>query len=322
MYDVVIIGAGPIGLFSSFYASLRGLKTLTLESSNTYGGQLTKIYPEKPIYDLPGIKEIKAKDYIDNLYNQYLPYSEKNPILYNVEVYEVLSNEEYHLIKTNKGEFGTKTILIASGNGNSTPRKLEVENALKCNNILYRLDNVEKYKNKDIVVLGGGDTAVDIANMLIDISNVTIVHRRNEFRAHEESLELFKKKNGVILTPYTVESIDYDNNLKALNLINNENKEAKKLYCDYVFVSYGLLPNKNILNNILDSDILGILVNPSMQTSKKGIYAVGNCCSYLGKVKTIASGMGEVATAITSIHQYLFPTKNPTFYSSINKEKN
>ena len=319
MYEVIIIGAGPIGLFSTFYSSLRGLKTLTLESSNSIGGQLTKIYPEKPIYDLPGIKEIKAKDYIDNLYNQYLPYSEKNPIMYEVEIENILLGDCSHIIKTNKGVFETKTILIASGNGNSIPRKLEVENASKCNNILYRLDDVNKYKNKDIVVLGGGDTAVDIANMLVDYSNVTIVHRRNEFRAHEESLSLFKNKNGKILTPYNVESIDFDKNLKALNLVNNSNDELIKVKADYVFVSYGLLPSKNILNNLLDSDTLGILVNTQMETSQKGIYAIGNSCSYLGKVKTIASGMGEVVTAITSIHQYLYPTKNPTFYSSINK---
>ena len=313
MYDVIIIGAGPIGLFSTFYSSLRGLKTLTLESSNSVGGQLTKIYPEKPIYDLPGIKEIKAKDYIDNLYNQYLPYSEKSPILFNVEIENILLGNKSHILKTNKGIFETKTVLIASGNGNGIPRKLEVENASKCNNILY------KDKNKEIVILGGGDSAVDIANMLVDYSNVTIIHRRNEFRAHEESLNLFKNKNGKILTPYNVESIDFDINLKALNLVNNSNDELVKVKADYVFVSYGLLPNKNILNNILDSDTLGILVNTQMETSQKGIYAVGNSCSYLGKVKTIASGMGEAATAITSIHQYLYPTKNPTFYSSINK---
>lgn len=319
MYDVIIIGAGPIGLFATFYASLRGLKTITLENSSTIGGQLINIYPEKPIYDLPGIKEIKAKDYIENLYNQYLPYIESNPIIYNVEVLEVLSSDNNHIIKTNKGIYETKTILVASGNGTSIPRKLELENASKCKNILYRLDEVDKYSNKNIVVLGGGDSAIDIANMLVNVSNVTVVHRRKEFRAHEESLEKFKKLNGKILTPMNVESIEYDMNCKSLNLINIDTNERINIPTDYVFVSYGLLPSKNVFNNILDSDTLGILINQNCSTSKKGIYAVGNACSYLGKVRTITSGMGEVITAITAIHQYLFPTKNPTFYSSINK---
>lgn len=321
MYELIIIGAGPIGLFSSFYAGMRGLKSLTLESEETYGGQLTKIYPEKPIYDIAGIKEIKAKDYISELYNQYLPYKDKNPIIYNIEILEIIDNIDYYSIRTNKGNYDTKTILVASGNGSAIPRKLEVENANKCTNILYRLDNVNKYKGKNIIVLGGGDSALDIANMLVDSSNVTLVHRRNEFRAHEESIELFKRKNGVILTPMTVNSIDFDKVCTSINLSNNETKEEVKLNVDYIFVSYGMLPSKNILNNILESDTLGIIVNQSYETSKKGIYAVGNSCSYVGKVKTIMSGMGEAVSAITSIHQYLYPTKNPTFYSSINKNK-
>ncbi len=319
MYEVIIIGAGPIGLFASFYAGMRGLKTLTLESSSTYGGQLTKIYPEKPIYDLAGIKEIKAKDYVEALYNQYLPYKEKNPILYDVEIQSVLSNPKSHIIRTNKGDYETKTILIASGNGNSLPRKLEVENASKCSNILYRLDNIEKYKGKNIAVLGGGDSALDLANMLTNCSNVTLIHRRNDFRAHEESLDIFKKSKGKILTPMNIESIDYIENCRGLNLINSDTHERIKLPTDYVFVSYGLLPSKNVISNLLDSDILGIKVNQAYETSLKGVYAIGNACSYIGKVKTLTSGMGEAVSAITSIHQYLYPFKNPIFYSSINK---
>ena len=320
MYEVIIIGAGPVGLFSSFYSAMRGLKSLTLESSSTYGGQLSKIYPEKPIYDLAGIKEIKAKDYIEELYNQYLPYQDKNPIIYNIEIKNITQKDDYYIIQTNNGEYETKTILVASGNGAALPRKLEVENASKCSNILYRLDNVNKYAGKNIVVLGGGDSALDLANMLVDHSKVTLVHRRNEFRAHEESIELFKKKNGIILTPMNVESIDYTLNCEGLNLVNNETNEKINIKTDYVFVSYGMLPSSNVLNNILDSVSLGILVNQSYETSKKGIYAVGNSCSYVGKVKTIMSGMGEAVSAITAIHQYIYPTKNPTFYSSISKK--
>lgn len=320
MYDVIIIGAGPIGLFSTFYSSLRGLKTLTLENASTYGGQLLNIYPEKMIYDIAGIKEVKAKDYIENLYNQYLPYKEKNPILYNIIINDIINIDSHYLIKTNNGEYETKTILVASGNGCCTPRKLEVENASKCKNILYRIDSIDKYKNKNIAVLGGGDSALDIANMLVKYSNVYLIHRREEFRAHEESIELFKKSNGNILTPMDIESIDYDQNCKSLNLINKNSNKKIKIDVDYVFVSYGLLPSNNIFNNILNCDTLGIIVNQSYQTSLDGIYAIGNACSYVGKVKNIMSGMGEAVSAITSIHQYIYPTKNPTFYSSINKK--
>lgn len=319
MYDVIIIGAGPIGLFSSFYCAMRGLKTLTLEKDKTYGGQLTKFYPNKPIYDLAGIKEITAKDYIDCLYNQYAQYKEKNPIMYSIEILDLIDNNTHYIIHTNKGIFKTKTILIASGNGTCIPRKLEVENANKCKNILYSLDNINKYNNKKIAVLGGGDSAIDIANMLVKANDVTVIHRRNEFRAHEESLINFKNSNGKILTPMNVESIDYDKNCTALNLLNKNTNERRKLDVDYVFVSYGLMPSNNIFSNILKSDINGILVNQSFKTSNERIYAVGNACSYLGKVKTITSGLGECVTAITAIHQYIYPNKNPIFYSSINK---
>lgn len=319
MYDVVIIGAGPVGLFSTFYCAMRGLKTLTLEKDETYGGQLTKLYPNKPIYDLAGIKEITAKDYIDSLYNQYVQYKEKNPIIFNIEILGLIDNNTHHTIHTNKGTFEAKTILIASGNGTCIPRKLEVENANKCNNILYSLDNINKYINKKIAVLGGGDSAIDIANMLVNKNDVTVIHRRNEFRAHEESLINFKKNNGKILTPMNIESIVYNKNCTALNLLNKDTNENIKLNVDYVFVSYGLMPSNNIFNNILRSDINGILVNQSFKTSNNRIYAVGNACSYLGKVKTITSGLGECVTAITAIHQYIYPNKNSIFYSSINK---
>ena len=320
MYDVIIIGAGPVGLFSTFYSSLRGLKTLTLENTSNYGGQLISIYPEKNIYDIAGIKEIKAKDYIEELYKQYLPYKDINPILYNIEILNLKKLDSSYIIETNNGNFETKTILVASGNGCCTPRKLEVENASKCKNILYRIDTIDKYKGKNIAILGGGDSAIDIANMLVNYSNVYLIHRRTEFRAHEESINKYKLANGKILTPMNVESIIYDGNCKGINLINKETNERITIDTDYVFVSYGLLPSNNIFNNILNSDSLGIIVNQSYQTSLKGIYAVGNACSYIGKVKTIMSGLGEAVSAITSIHQYIYPSKNPTFYSSINKK--
>ena len=320
MYDVIIIGAGPVGLFSTFYSSLRGLKTLTLENTSNYGGQLISLYPEKNIYDIAGIKEIKAKDYIEELYKQYLPYKDISPILYNIEIINLKKLDSSYIIETNNGNFETKTILVASGNGCCTPRKLEVENASKCKNILYRIDTIDKYKGKNIAILGGGDSAIDIANMLVNYSNVYLIHRRTEFRAHEESINRYKLANGKILTPMNVESIIYDGNCKGINLINKETNKRITIDTDYVFVSYGLLPSNNIFNNILNSDSLGIIVNQSYQTSLKGIYAVGNACSYIGKVKTIMSGLGEAVSAITSIHQYIYPSKNPTFYSSINKK--
>lgn len=322
MYELVIIGAGPIGLFASFYAGMRDINAITLESNNHYGGQLTDIYPEKPIYDIPGIKEIKAKDLIEQLYNQYLPYKDKVEIKFNQEIKSCEIKENYFIVNVNDEVIETKTILLTSGNGNFNPRKLEVDGVKECKNIFYKLESLQKYKGQNIVVLGGGDSALDWANMLTNVANnVTIVHRRNEFRAHESSLELFKKQNNTkILTPMDVNYVRKDDNKTIIHLTNKDSKEELDVKADSIFVSYGMLPSKNIFSSIVDVDMLGIKVASNMESSINGIYAAGNAANYLGKVKTLASGFGDVVTAITAIHQQLYPTKNPTFFSSLTKK--
>jgi len=323
MYELVIVGAGPIGVFATFYAGMRDIKTLTLESSDHIGGQLTDIYPEKPIYDIPGIKEIKAKDLITNLYEQYLPYKEKSPILFNQTIENCEIQDDYFILTVNGNKIETKTILLTSGNGNFNPRRLEVDGVKDCKNIYYKLDSLQKFKNQDIIVLGGGDSALDWANMLTSVANkVCIVHRRNEFRAHETSITQFKNaSNSEILTPMNVNNVEkIDDKTTRINLTNKDNNENISLDAHSIFVSYGMLPSNNIFSNIVDVDMLGIKVKSNMETSIDGIYAAGNCANYLGKVKTLASGFGDVATAITAIHQHLYPTKNPTFFSSLAKK--
>ena len=323
MYELIIVGAGPIGLFASFYAGMRDIKALTLENSNHYGGQLVDIYPEKPIYDIPGIKEIKAKELIEQLYNQYLPYEHKVPIRYNQEIKSCEIKEDYFILNVNDEIIETKTILLASGNGNFNPRKLDVEGVKDCKNIFYKLDSLQKYKNQDIVVFGGGDSALDWANMLTSVAkHVTLIHRRNEFRAHETSVTQFQNaSNTKIITPMNVDNVIKEENKTLINLTNNQTSEKLSISADSIFVSYGMLPSKNIFSNIVDVDMLGIKVASNMETSVTGIFSAGNAANYLGKVKTLASGFGDVVTAITAIHQHLYPTKNPTFFSSLSQKK-
>ena len=323
MYELVIVGAGPIGLFASFYAGMRDIKTVTLESNDHHGGQLVDIYPEKPIYDIPGIKEIKAKDLIVNLYEQYLPYKEKVEIKYSQEIKSCEYKDDHFVLTVNDEVIETKTILLTSGNGNFNPRKLEVDGVKDCKNIYYKLESLQKFKNQDIVVLGGGDSALDWANMLTSVANhVTLIHRRSEFRAHETSVTQFENTNNAqILTPMNVENVIKQDNKTLINLTNNSTKESSQVVADSIFVSYGMLPSKNIFSTIVDVDMLGIKVKSNMETSVNAIFAAGNAANYLGKVKTIAAGMGEVVTAITAIHQHLYPTKNPTFFSSVSQKK-
>lgn len=323
MYELIIIGAGPIGLFASFYAGMRDIKALTLESSNHVGGQLTDIYPEKPIYDIPGITQIKAKDLVNQLYQQYLPYEKKVPIKFNQNIQSCEIKDDYFILTVNNELIETKTILLTSGNGNFNPRRLEVDGVKECKNIYYKLDSLNKFKNQDIVVLGGGDSALDWANMLTSVAkHVTLIHRRTEFRAHETSVTQFQNnKNSTILTPMNVDFVKkIDDKTTQISLTNNETKEKTSIDCDSIFVSYGMLPSNNIFSSIVDVDMLGIKLKSNMETSVSGIFAAGNCANYFGKVKTLASGFGDVVTAITAIHQYLYPTKNPTFFSSLTQK--
>lgn len=321
MLDLLIIGAGPIGLFAAFNAGMRNFKSAIIDAQSYVGGQLTTIYAEKPIYDVPGIKEIKAKDLIDQLYDQYKPFMEKVPLYLSNKFFEIEQQADHFLVKTANHEFLTKTILLTVGNGGFNPRKLNVEKSDQFQNIVYFIKNLEAYRNKDVVVLGGGDSALDWANMLSDVAkSTTLIHRRNEFRAHDESIRLFQQKNK-ILTPYVVDQLlsKDENYVDELVLKNIQDNSLLHLKTDAVVVNFGFLPSLIKYNNFnLAHDDQGLDVKQDMSTSLPGVYAAGNCVTYPGKLKTIASGFGEAATAIHAINNHLFPSKNNLpIYSSI-----
>ncbi|MDR0831573.1 MAG: NAD(P)/FAD-dependent oxidoreductase [Bacillales bacterium] len=311
MLDVIVVGAGPIGLFAGYYLGLRKLKSLILESKEVYGGQPLKIYPEKIISDVPGILAVKSKDFIEMLYQQYETFAKDIPIHYQEEIIEIKKLQDSYLVITNKDKYESKTILISSGNGVNIPKKLEVEGVDE--KVLYQITDLKSLLNKDVIVLGGGDSALDNANLLKDIAkSVTLIHRRAEFRGHEHSLELFRNSLGNVITSAHIDKIIIEND-KHFLLINS----TEKIYFDYLVVNYGFLESKNYFSNILNIDTLGIQVKTNMETSFEGVFCVGNACSYYGKTKTLTTGFGEVITAVTAIHQKIYPSKNPTFYSSI-----
>lgn len=321
MLDVVIIGAGPIGLFAAFNAGMRNLKGALIEAQSYVGGQLTTIYAEKPIYDIPGIKEIKAKDLAKQLYEQYLPFQDKIPLYLNNKFFEIERKEDFFLVKTANHIFETKTILLTVGNGGFNPRRLTLPGSDQYQNIVYFIKNIEDFANKQVVLLGGGDSALDWANVLVNVAkSTTLVHRRREFRAHDESIRLFEKR-GTILTPYTVEELlpKEETTLSHLVLKQVEDNTYKTIEADVVIVNYGFLPSLIKYSNFnLEHDDLGLLIAQDMSTSLEGVYAAGNCVHYPGKLKTLASGLGEAVTAIHAINNRLFPTKNNLpIYSSV-----
>ena len=235
MNDIIIIGGGPVGIYASTLASLHGLNGLLIEGLNNLGGQLSSLYPEKDIVDLPGFKSITAQGFINELLNQNNNLTNKLDTHINETFLNYEKKEDYFIVKTNKNEYQTKTILLVSGMGVFAPRKIGLENENQFKNIIYSMQNKNLYKDKEMVILGGGDSAVDWANTLSSIcKKVTIIHRRDEFRAKEEAVKQMSINNVNILKPYQVKALKGDNDIaQELIITNNDN-----INLNYHFIKY------------------------------------------------------------------------------------
>ena len=308
MEDIIIIGSGPIGLYSATLASLHGLKGFVIEGLDNVGGQLSALYPEKEIIDLPGFTSITAQEFINKLLKQEKNRTNALDIHLEEKFINFKKEKDYFLVTTDKNTYSCKTILLTTGMGAFTPRKLEIENIDHFGNIIYSIKSKKALADKEIIILGGGDSAVDWANTLAPIGKkVSIIHRRDEFRAKEEAVKEMKINRVSIFTPYQIENVIGKDNLATHLIIKNNEKELI-LPFDYLFVNYGLqtIPSKLELNTQNNA----YLVNTLMMTNVENIFAIGNACTYLGKVKNITSGLGEAVTAITKIDQIIHPNKN------------
>jgi thioredoxin reductase (NADPH) len=319
MKDLIIIGAGPVGLYAGFCAGLRKLDTMIIESSYETGGQLT-LYQEKDILDVPGFARIKAKDLGDALREQLLTHANEVSLHCGEEVQEIQKKEASFEVVTNQATYHSKKILIANGGGKFSPRMVD---GLEADNVYYHMYDLEQFRNQNIAVLGGGDSAVDWATALLDITqSVTLIHRRTAFRAHQAAVQRFEANGGTILTPYAVEKYVIDKrHIKALELLNLDSNEMSIKDIDAVCIFYGSTKTKvNYAPWQVEFDLKGILVNQKMETSIEGIYAVGNAASYEGKQDMLASGFGEVVTAIGSINYAIHPEQKVPMYSSLLKK--
>jgi thioredoxin reductase (NADPH) len=318
MKELCIIGAGPIGLYAAFNAGLRKIDAFVLESAQSTGGQLN-LYLEKTIYDIPGHKAIKTKNLLNDLFNQYKTYENEIPIFYNESVLSIEEKDDYFIITTNRDIRKAKKVLFTHGGGMFTPRKIE---GLEAKNIHYGVYDLEQFRNKKVVVFGGGDSAVDWANLVADVAtSVHLIHRRNEFRAHKSSLDLFEFKKGIILTPYQLKNYQVDGEqVKSISIEHKDLKTIKDLEVDELIVCYGLIQTKTNYNDWLVRNEDGlIIVKTDMSSSVKGIFACGNGVTYVGKQKMLTSGFGEVVTAIGAINFELHPEQKVPKYSSLIK---
>ncbi len=314
MYDTIIIGAGPAGLYAATLAGMHKLSACILESSFEYGGTLN-LYKQKMVYDMPGHRKISAGDLIQNLYDQYSEYEADVPLLLNTKAISIDYKDNHYVLETTKGIFETKTLLLANGGGTFEPRLIEVPGAESKRNIYYNVKDVNDFKNQELVVLGGGDSAVDWSLTLAEVAKkVTLIHRRNDFRAHEYSVDKIKSE-GLVLTPYVpIGFVGYDQ-VDYLTIQHTENQSVLDVKCDALFVFYGSSPAKHNLSDWgFELDDKGLIkVSSTMETTRKGIFAVGNSVTYLGKKKMISTGLGEAATAISTIGNFLFPEKTQSY---------
>jgi thioredoxin reductase len=308
--DIAIIGAGPAGLFAAFYAGMRQATVKVIESMPQVGGQLSALYPEKYIYDVAGFPRVTAQELVNNLVEQAKHF---NPIYcLDEKVLEVNKKEERLFeIVTHKQIHRAKSVIITAGCGAFEPRKLGLAGSERFENanLFYFVKDKQQFAGKNVLIAGGGVSAVDWALMLEPIANsVTVVHRRDKFRAHEHSVEQMKNSSIRVITPREIEALHGDDRIERVTLVDKKSGVTETLETDALIVSYGFVSSLGpIAQWGLEIENGAIKVNSRMETNIPGIYAAGDIATYPGKVKLIAVGFGEAPTAVNNAKQYLDP---------------
>ena len=317
--DVLIVGAGPTGLFCAHQLGIIGLKCEIVDNLDKLGGQCIELYPDKPIYDIPAIPECTGEELTKNLIEQIKPFNFKSHLSDRVQ--EIKNENNKWIVKTLKGkEFLTPNIVIAGGVGSFEPRKFPTKNCEKFEgkSILYSIKDKNIFKDKKVVIFGGGDSALDWAIELSKNSKVTLVHRRDEFRGAPSSVEKIKElqneKKIEVLTKYSIKDVTGNETLEGVE-IKNEEGESKSIDTDYVLGFFGLIMQLGpILEWGLNIDKKTIPVNTeNFETNKKGIFAIGDICTYPGKLKLILSGFHEGALAARGCFKYARPDEKYRF---------
>jgi thioredoxin reductase (NADPH) len=317
--DVVIIGAGPVGLFTVHQLGIIGLKAEVVDNLDKIGGQCIELYPDKPIYDIPAIPECTGESLTKNLLEQIKPFNTNFHL--NERVQAVSKEKGNWKITTNKNKiFISPNIIIAGGVGSFEPRRFLIEGIEKFENkgVFYSVKDKNYFKNKKICIFGGGDSALDWAIELSKISEVILVHRRNEFRGAEHSAEIARKleKEGKlkIKTPFQINSVEGDRNISAIT-VKSEDGKIEKIKTDCVLGFFGLIMKLGpIAEWELNLEKKTIPVNTeNFQTNKEGIFAIGDICTYPGKLKLILSGFHEGALAARACFKLARPNEKYRF---------
>ena len=329
--DIIIIGAGPVGLFTVFEAGLLKLRCHLIDVLAQPGGQLTEIYPKKPIYDIPGFPSVLAGDLIHNLMEQAAPFKPGFTLGERAEIIEQTA-EGHFLVTTHLGTIHkAPNIAIAGGLGCFEPRKPPIQNLADFENqgVEYIIKDPEKFRNKRVVIAGGGDSALDWTIFLKDIaSEITMIHRRTRFRGHLDSVQKvmdMAANNEIHLLVNSevthLEGAENQTGLKRVGITTDEKEEITWVDCDYFLPLFGLSPK---LGPIAD---WGLNINKSAievatldySTNIPGIYAIGDVNTYPGKLKLILCGFHEATLMVQSAFKRIYPDKNNVLkYTTVN----
>ena len=317
--DTLIIGAGPVGLFCVHQLGIIGLKCEVVDNLDKIGGQCIELYPDKPIYDIPAVPECTGEELTNNLIEQIKAF--KTNFHLNERVEEIKKVENKWITKTNKGtEFESSSIIIAAGVGSFEPRKFSTKEIDKFvgKQILYSIKDKTVFKDKTVCIFGGGDSALDWAIELSNTSKVILVHRRDDFRGMQASIDKANqlKEEGKIeiYTKYQLDSVQGKEKVESIK-IKHDDKKIKEIKTDYVLGFFGLIMQLGpIAEWGLNLDKKTVPVNTeNFETNKEGIFAIGDICTYPGKLKLILSGFHEGALAARGCFSYAKPNEKYRF---------
>ena len=310
IFDITILGGGPVGLFGLFYAGLRGLRAKLIDSLAELGGQLITLYPEKYIYDVAGYPRVLAKDLVKSCVDQGLRF---NPAVCLEEKVIDLTHHDDRLIRlrTDKGEHWTRAVVLAVGVGAFEPKKLDLPDIerFQGRGIDYFVKEKEGFAGKTVLIVGGGDSAVDWALMLKDVAKkVTLIHRRDKFRAHEQSVQELAASAVEVKCFYELKAVHGGDYLEGVTIFHN--KTGEETYCkvDALILSLGFLADLGPVKQWrLAIENNAIKVNEHMATNLPGVYAAGDVVTHPGKLKLITTGQGEAAIAVNFAATYINP---------------
>lgn len=324
--DLTIIGAGPTGLFAAYYAGFRGLRTKVIDSQPDLGGQITALYPDKFIYDVAGFPKILGKDLVRNLVEQAMQYQPAVHLDEHVQALERTSDGAIRLV-TNGSAHLTRVVLITAGIGAFTPKtykRPELDQWIG-RGLYFAVRNKEDFRGRRLLVVGGGDSALDWALGLQDVaSHITLIHRRDGFRAHEDSVQKLFASSIETKLFYELRALRGDDRIREAVIYQNKTHLEEVLQVDAVLAFLGLLSNLGPIREwglAIEDD--AVVVNTRMETNLPGIYAAGDIAAYPGKLKLIVTGFGEAATAVNNAVTFINPSASafPGHSSSMMEQK-